>query len=113
MMKRIYLFLFLLTVSLMADDGQPIEFKVDSAKIVREQLAKAREKGWDSSTSKKQPALTPSTPIEFKFQNSTPFSHMDKSQALSSLFRSDMPETQKGPYMDQLNESERKPSRKK
>jgi len=99
----------------------PTEIKMDSLQHVRRQLAEAREKGWDfAADHNEQLHEKPKSLIEFEFsmapssnlperRNASPLCHpMQKTERMTALFRSDIPEARKGIEMDRLNEMERK-----
>jgi hypothetical protein len=123
MKKNILPLCFFLASTLGADETPDIQ--MDQLKHIKKQLAEAREKGWESTSEKKDPR--PKGPIEFSFSfapprdipeqksNRSDFHPMQKSEQMAMMFRSDIPESEKGKQMDRLNEIDRnfKHSRKK
>jgi hypothetical protein len=93
-----------------ADTPLPADIKMDPLKHVRKQLSAAREKGWDNVSEKKdQPQEKPKGLIEFNLSSSPAnFQPMQKSEQMMSVFRNDVPESEKGIQMDRLNEADRK-----
>ncbi|MBS0647721.1 MAG: hypothetical protein JSS10_00680 [Verrucomicrobia bacterium] len=113
---------FFLASSLGAEEAPTPDIQMDQLKHVKKQLAEAREQGWEHSAEKKD--LRPKGPIEFNFSfapstehksNRSDFHPMQKSEQMALMFRSDIPESEKGRQMDRLNERDRnfKLSRKK
>ena len=118
-MKNKLLFLcFFFISSLGAEESQtsivdtplPADIKMDQLKHVRKQLSDAREKGWDNVSEKKdQPQEKPKSPIEFNLSSAPAnFQPMQKSEQMMTVFRTDVPEVEKGMQMDRLNEADRK-----
>jgi hypothetical protein len=107
-MKTIFISLSLcLTLSLAADETKdPIveEQKIEALKPVEEQVFQARKNERDFSDKKSKSQL-PNNPV-FEFKPTTPpnYHPMHKSEALMNIFRSDLPEGEKGRQMDRLHE---------
>lgn len=123
-MKKNILFLcFFFATTLVAEEPQTPAIQMDQLKHVKKQLSEAREKGWEVTSKKKDPR--PKKPVEFNFsftppsylpeQKSNRFHPMQKSEQMALMFRSDIPESEKGKQMDRLNEMDRtfKHSKKK
>jgi hypothetical protein len=107
-MKTIFISLFLcLMLSLAANETKDRiieEPTIDTLKPFKEQFSQARKKGWDFSDSKSKNQLPNNTRGELKPATPPNYHPMRKSEELMNIFRSDLPEGEKGKQMDRLHE---------
>ncbi len=85
--------------------------EIDTLKPVKEQLAKARKKGWDfEEKNKSRPKMKKDEgmALEFKIVPDSGYQPMQQSEAMINVFRSDLSVEERCKQMERIHEMDRK-----